>query len=182
MRGGPGLSRPAVPTNPPSRLAAVRASTSDQASATFDNTGFSMQSQRVAVEVWGELVGDFIEGGAHAWTLEQWWVLKAIAADGELLDLFFDLLRLEGAYFRRRTTIRPLSHLSDSSGHLQAIRLSDAQIAKLQQILKQHFGLDYSTEEAQDAGRAILRFVGLKLYQQLEKDRSRDSRAERRSE
>lgn len=52
-------------------------------------------------------------------------------------------------------------------------RISDDSIAKLQAILKQYFNLDYDNEQAQAAGRAILRLVGLKLQQQLSEEYNR---------
>lgn len=54
-------------------------------------------------------------------------------------------------------------------------RISEDSIAKLQAILKQHFNLDYDNEQAQAAGRAVLRLVGLKLQQQLSKEYERES-------
>lgn len=50
------------------------------------------------------------------------------------------------------------------------MKISDDSISKLQAILKKHHNLDYDTEKAQAAGRAILRLVGLKLQQQLSKE------------
>lgn len=50
------------------------------------------------------------------------------------------------------------------------MRISDDSISKLQAILKKHHNLDYDNEQAQAAGRAILRLVGLKLQQQLSKE------------
>lgn len=50
------------------------------------------------------------------------------------------------------------------------MRISDDSISKLQAILKKHHNLDYDTEKAQAVGRAILRLVGLKLQQQLNKE------------
>lgn len=54
-------------------------------------------------------------------------------------------------------------------------RISEDSISKLQAILKQHFDLDYDNEQAQAAGRAILRLVGLKLQQQLSKEYENES-------
>ncbi len=48
--------------------------------------------------------------------------------------------------------------------------ISDTSIQKLQVLLKQQHGLEYDTEKAQAAGRAILRLVGIKLYQTFEKE------------
>ncbi len=39
------------------------------------------------------------------------------------------------------------------------MRLSQKHIAALQKLLKEQFGLDYSEEQAQQAGLAIMRFV-----------------------
>lgn len=50
------------------------------------------------------------------------------------------------------------------------MRITDDSISKLQAILKKHHNLDYDNEKAQVAGRAILRLVGLKLQQQLNKE------------
>jgi hypothetical protein len=50
------------------------------------------------------------------------------------------------------------------------MRISDNSIQKLQVLLKQQNGLECDTERAQAAGRAILRLVGIKLYQQFEKE------------
>lgn len=50
------------------------------------------------------------------------------------------------------------------------MRISEDSITKLQAILKKHHNLDYDTEKAQDVGRAVLRLVGLKLQQQLNKE------------
>lgn len=54
-------------------------------------------------------------------------------------------------------------------------RISEDSITKLQAILKQHFNLDYDNEQAQAAGRAILRLVGLKLQQQLNEEYEHES-------
>lgn len=56
------------------------------------------------------------------------------------------------------------------------MRISEDSISKLQAILKQHYGLNYDTEKAQEAGRAILRLVGLKLQKQLSKDYEDETR------
>lgn len=39
------------------------------------------------------------------------------------------------------------------------MRLSQQQIRKLQRLLKEQFGLDYTDEEAQEAGLAIIRII-----------------------
>ena len=49
-------------------------------------------------------------------------------------------------------------------------RITEDSISKLQIILREHYDLEYSNEKAQTAGRAILRLVGLKLQQQLNKE------------
>lgn len=54
-------------------------------------------------------------------------------------------------------------------------RISEDSITKLQAILKQNFDLDYDNEQAQAAGRAILRLVGLKLQQQLSEEYENES-------
>lgn len=46
------------------------------------------------------------------------------------------------------------------------MRLSPARIKDLQSLLKEHYGLDYSDEEAQEAGLAIMRFVLAKELRQ----------------
>lgn len=55
------------------------------------------------------------------------------------------------------------------------MRISDDSISKLQAILKKYHNLDYDNEQAQAAGRAILRLVGLKLQQQLSKEYENES-------
>jgi hypothetical protein len=180
MRGSPSSSRFSAPMNLPSQLAFGGAVTGGQANTFEAETGISMQIQCIMGTACGELSAGQSEGGERASTLARWWTKDSPASSCAVLDLFTEILTQDATYFRRRTTIRSLSHLSGSLDHQQAMRISDTQIAELQQILKQQFGLDYSAEEAQDAGRAILRFVGLKLYQQLEKDRLQDARAELR--
>jgi hypothetical protein len=49
------------------------------------------------------------------------------------------------------------------------MRISEQSLVKLQEILKQQTSKEYDSEQAQRAGRAILRLVGIKLYQQFEK-------------
>lgn len=44
------------------------------------------------------------------------------------------------------------------------MRLSDKQIKALQALLKEQTGHDYSAEEAQRAGLAIMRFIASKHY------------------
>jgi hypothetical protein len=39
------------------------------------------------------------------------------------------------------------------------MRLSDERIKELKRLIKQEFGLDYTDEQAQEAGLAIMRFV-----------------------
>jgi len=48
------------------------------------------------------------------------------------------------------------------------VRISDKQIKELQKILKEDYGLDYSNEEAQTAGLAIMRFTLAKKRRELE--------------
>jgi hypothetical protein len=52
------------------------------------------------------------------------------------------------------------------------MRLSDERIKSLQELLKEYYGLKYSTEQAQDAGLAIMRFVLAKQQraQEIRKD------------
>jgi len=45
------------------------------------------------------------------------------------------------------------------------MRLSDKQVEELQKLLKEQTGKDYTTEEAQQAGLAIMRFVLAKEQQ-----------------
>ena len=58
----------------------------------------------------------------------------------------------------------------DAAVRGKAMRISDTRIAELQKILKKHFGLEYDKEQAQRAGRAIMRLAGIKLYQQFTKE------------
>jgi hypothetical protein len=48
------------------------------------------------------------------------------------------------------------------------MRLSDKRIKELQTLLKELFDLDYTAEEAQEAGLAIMRFVLVKTQRQKE--------------
>lgn len=48
------------------------------------------------------------------------------------------------------------------------MRISTESIKVLQAILKEYFGLEYTEEEAQQAGFAILRFVAAKQLRQKE--------------
>lgn len=48
------------------------------------------------------------------------------------------------------------------------MRLSDERIKELQVLLKKLYGLEYSAEEAQEAGLAIMRFVIVKTQRQRE--------------
>lgn len=48
------------------------------------------------------------------------------------------------------------------------MRLSETQIKSLQALLKSEFGLDYTAEETQEAGLAIMRFVLVKTQRQQE--------------
>jgi hypothetical protein len=48
------------------------------------------------------------------------------------------------------------------------MKFSDERIKELQTILKEEFGLDYTTEQAQEAGIAIVRFVLAKTQRQLD--------------
>jgi len=55
------------------------------------------------------------------------------------------------------------------------MRFSDERIKELQRLLKELYGLDYTAEQAQEAGHAILRFVLAKTQrqQQLSKDENK---------
>lgn len=46
------------------------------------------------------------------------------------------------------------------------MRLSDERIKELQVLLKKLYGLDYTPEQAQEAGLAIMRFVLAKIQRQ----------------
>ena len=48
------------------------------------------------------------------------------------------------------------------------MRLSNERIKTLQIILKEEFDLDYSDEQAQEAGMAIMRFVIAKMQRENE--------------
>lgn len=48
------------------------------------------------------------------------------------------------------------------------MRLSDERIKELQVLLKELYGLDYTAEQAQEAGLAIMRFVIAKAQRQRE--------------
>lgn len=48
------------------------------------------------------------------------------------------------------------------------MRLSSERIKTLQALLKEEFGLDYSDEQAQEAGLAIMRFVIAKTQRENE--------------
>lgn len=48
------------------------------------------------------------------------------------------------------------------------MKFSDARIKELQAILKEEFVLDYTTEQTQEAGIAIVRFVLAKTQRQLD--------------
>ncbi len=47
------------------------------------------------------------------------------------------------------------------------MKFSDERIKELQAILKEEFGLDYTAEQTQEAGIAIIRFVLAKTQRQL---------------
>lgn len=48
------------------------------------------------------------------------------------------------------------------------MKFSDERIKELQAILKEEFGLDYTAEQTQEAGIAIVRFVLAKTQRQLD--------------
>lgn len=54
--------------------------------------------------------------------------------------------------------------------------ISETSIQKLQVLLKQQHGLECNTEQAQAAGRTILRLVGIKLYKQYDEDNNNDKK------
>jgi len=54
------------------------------------------------------------------------------------------------------------------------VRISDKQIKELQKILKEEHGLDYSDEEAQTAGLAIMRFTLAKKRREFEQKKESD--------
>lgn len=47
------------------------------------------------------------------------------------------------------------------------MKLSDERVKELQAILKEEFGLDYTAEQTQEAGIAIIRFALAKTQRQL---------------
>lgn len=63
------------------------------------------------------------------------------------------------------------------------VRLSEERIRALQEILKKEFGIDYSDEEAQQAGLAIMRFTLAKKRRELEleKDTENGTKTTKRS-
>ena len=98
----------------------------------------------------------------------------------ELLELSHTLLPAgitvtSVVYYRRRGPVRSLSDLN-AYDPPQTMRFTAEEIAQLQAILKRRFGLDYSVEQAQDAGRAILRFYGYELLRQLQQQRPHETR------
>lgn len=48
------------------------------------------------------------------------------------------------------------------------MRLSDKRIRELQGLLKELYGIEYTAEQAQEAGIAIIRFVLAKTQRQLQ--------------
>lgn len=50
------------------------------------------------------------------------------------------------------------------------MRLSDRKIKKLQELLRAEYGAEYSTEQAQEVGFAIMRFVVQKYGKQRPED------------
>lgn len=63
------------------------------------------------------------------------------------------------------------------------MRLSNEQVKRLQLLLKEHCGLDYTDEQAQEAGAQIVRFVVAKARrsEQLTKQGVHRGRKEQRS-
>ena len=58
------------------------------------------------------------------------------------------------------------------------MRLSSERIKTLQAILESEFGLQYSDEQAQEAGMAIMRFVVAKLQRQRELNKNKENENE----
>lgn len=58
------------------------------------------------------------------------------------------------------------------------MRLSDKRIKTLQILLKEEFGLDYSDEQAQEAGMAIMRLVVAKNRHKQEMTRKKENENE----
>lgn len=58
------------------------------------------------------------------------------------------------------------------------MRLSDKRIKTLQILLKEEFGLDYSDEQAQEAGMAIMRLVVAKKQHKQEMTRKKENENE----
>lgn len=54
------------------------------------------------------------------------------------------------------------------------MKLSDERIKELQAILKEEFGLDYTAEQTQEAGIAIIRFLLAKTQRQLNEPNQND--------
>jgi len=48
------------------------------------------------------------------------------------------------------------------------MRLSNDRIKSLQALLKELYGLEYTAEQAQEAGLAIMRFVAVKTHREQE--------------
>lgn len=54
------------------------------------------------------------------------------------------------------------------------MRLSNERIKALQTLLKEEFGLEYTDEQAQEAGIAIMRFVIAKIQREKELTMDKD--------
>lgn len=61
------------------------------------------------------------------------------------------------------------------------MRISPERIKELQRLLKQHHGVEYSDEEAQQAGIAIIRFAVAKKQRELELANQKGNRYEKLS-
>jgi hypothetical protein len=130
-------------------------------------------TERVDVLQWG--VGDSRSRGRGR--LEQakapQWMLDIVRGRLDILELAtvlcVDSIR-EGVYYRRQ--VHSVSDLN-AYDHPYALRIPDEYIAELQAILKRQFGLDYSVEQAQDAGHTILRFYGYKLLREMQQEHRR---------
>jgi len=141
---------------------------------------------------WWGAHGDAVRaGGGRRGRLDaQRWQRDVASGRPDLLTLAVALWPSDAAvvgladgavvYHRRRGPVRSLSDLN-AFDPPRAIRFTDDEIARLQGILRQRFGLEYSAEQAQDAGRAILRFYGYKLLRDLQNERVREKIAEKRT-
>jgi len=143
-----------------------------------------LRQTAAGARAWGVWCDASDEGGQPAQPNTLPWSFKAAGGTIELWELATTLWPVgvsmggedtgRAVYYRRRMTIRSLSHLADPWDQPQPVRITAEGIAQLQKILKDHFGLDYTPEQAQEAGQAILRVAGLKLLQELERERTQE--------